>query len=143
MLRTLLILVLGLIIAARLGHGGQDKKCAVLIKVLDAVNGTPAANLHVHILRQNENQTWEQINVAVTGMHGEVHNLIFEEHLTAGLYKVHFETGIYWRNRGLAYFHECADVVFRVASSTRKHYTLAVLLSPYSYSTTGLTSSQH
>ncbi|XP_051878947.1 transthyretin [Pristis pectinata] len=146
MLRTLLLITFALsasCAATSVSHGGHDEKCPILIKVLDAVNGTPAANLRIEMLRQNDDQTWHQLNTAVTGGNGEVHNLTSEEHLSAGLYKVHFETGAYWRSRGFTHFHECADVVFRVPSASHDHYTLAVLLSPYSYSTTGLIRNPH
>ncbi|XP_062916236.1 transthyretin [Mobula hypostoma] len=129
--------------ATSVSHGARDDKCPILIKVLDAVSGTPAANLHVQMLRQSDDQTWQQLSTAGTGISGEVHNLTSEEHLPAGLYKIHFDTGAYWRNKGINPFHECADVVFRVPRASQQHYILAVLLSPYSYSSTGLIRNPH
>ncbi|XP_032875375.1 transthyretin [Amblyraja radiata] len=124
-------------------HGDHDTRCPILIKVLDALKGTPAANVQVEMLKRNEDKTWQSINTGVTGRNGELHNLTSEEHLAVGLYKLHFETGAYWSNAGQAHFHECANVAFRVASLTSDHYTIAVLLSPYSYSTTGIVMNPH
>ncbi|XP_067830948.1 transthyretin [Heptranchias perlo] len=146
MLRPTLLLVLALVAydeVTGVDHGGSNRKCPIVVKVLNAVNGTPAANLNVQILRQNEDLSWHQFNTGVTGINGEVHNLTSEENFVAGLYKVHFDTGVYWRSLGFTPFHECANVVFRVKSDTHHHYTLALLLSPYSYSSTGVVSNPH
>uniref|UniRef100_UPI00398E9542 transthyretin n=1 Tax=Pristiophorus japonicus TaxID=55135 RepID=UPI00398E9542 len=146
MLRSTLLLVLVLTAFCKVSaanHGSTDRKCPIIIKVLNAVNGTSAANLNLQILRRNEDRSWQQLNTGVTGINGEVHNLITEADFVSGLYKVHFETGDYWRSLGYTPFHECANVVFRVDSSAHQHYTLALLLSPYSYSITGVVSSPH
>ncbi|XP_078397266.1 transthyretin-like [Cetorhinus maximus] len=124
-------------------HGGSDTKCPVIIKVLNAVNGTAAANLHLQIYRRNEDLSWHQLNTGVTGVNGEVHNLTTEADFVPGLYKVHFNTADYWRNLGYIPFHECVNVVFRADGSSHQHYTLALLLSPYSYSTTGVVKHAH
>ncbi|XP_078397265.1 transthyretin-like [Cetorhinus maximus] len=124
-------------------HGGSDTKCPVIIKVLNAVNGTAAANLHLQIYRRNEDLSWQQLNTGVTGVNGEVHNLTTEADFVPGLYKVHFNTADYWRNLGYIPFHECVNVVFRVDGSNHQHYALALLLSPYSYSTTGVVRHAH
>ncbi|XP_078254153.1 transthyretin [Rhinoraja longicauda] len=144
MIRALLLLALALSASCTSEpHGNLDRRCPILIKILDAFKGTPAANVNVEMLKQNEDQTWHSINTGVTGINGELHNLTSEEHLEVGLYKVHILTGAYWKNAGQAYFHECANVVFRVANSTSDHYTVAILLSPYSYSTTGIVINPH
>ncbi|XP_067887235.1 transthyretin isoform X2 [Heterodontus francisci] len=124
-------------------HGRTDRKCPIIIKVLNAVNGTPAANLNLQIYKRNEDSSWQQLNTGVTTGMGDVHNLISEENFVAGLYKVHFNTGDYWRSLAFTPFHECVNVVFRVDGSNHHHYTLALLLSPYSYSTTGIVSDPH
>ncbi|XP_043545315.1 transthyretin [Chiloscyllium plagiosum] len=124
-------------------HSGSDANCPINIKVLNAVNGTPAANLHMQIYRRNADLSWHQFNTGVTGINGEVHNLITEADFIPGMYKIHFNTADYWRNLGYTPFHECVNVIFRVDESTHQHYTLALLLSPYSYSTTGMIRNPH
>ncbi|GCB61201.1 hypothetical protein scyTo_0012873, partial [Scyliorhinus torazame] len=124
-------------------HGASDTQCPVIIKVLNAVNGTSAANLHMQIYRRSEDLSWQQLNTGVTGVNGEVHDLATEADFVPGLYKVHFNTADYWRALGYVSFHECVNVIFRVDASAHQHYTLALLLSPYSYSTTGVIRDAH
>ncbi|XP_038664511.1 transthyretin [Scyliorhinus canicula] len=124
-------------------HGASDTHCPVIIKVLNAVNGTSAANLNMQIYRRNEDLSWQQFNTGVTGVNGEVHDLATEADFVPGLYKIHFNTADYWRALGYVPFHECVNVIFRVDASAHQHYTLALLLSPYSYSTTGVIRDAH
>ncbi|XP_048385116.1 transthyretin isoform X2 [Stegostoma tigrinum] len=92
------------------GHGGSDTKCPINIKVLNAVNGTPAANLHLQIYRQNADLSWQQLNTRITAINGEAHNLTTEADFIPGMYKIHFNTADYWRNLGYTPFHECVNV---------------------------------
>uniref|UniRef100_A0AAV2KWT2 Transthyretin/hydroxyisourate hydrolase domain-containing protein n=1 Tax=Knipowitschia caucasica TaxID=637954 RepID=A0AAV2KWT2_KNICA len=66
-----------------------------------------------------------------------------EEQFTAGVYRVEFDTKAYWKSKGTTAFHEVADVVFEAHTEGHRHYTLALLLSPYSFTTTALTINAH
>ncbi|NXX37373.1 TTHY protein, partial [Nicator chloris] len=73
-----------------------------------------------------------------TTEYGEIHELTTEEQFVEGKYMVKFETSSYWKRLGLSAFHEYADVVFTANDSGHRHYTIAALLSPFSYSTTAV-----
>nr|7KJJ_A Chain A, TTR ancestor [unidentified]7KJJ_B Chain B, TTR ancestor [unidentified] len=124
-------------------HGAVDSKCPLMVKVLDAVRGVPASNVAVKVFKQDESGSWQQLSTGVTNETGEIHNLITEEAFTEGVYKVHFDTKTYWKSLGLTPFYEYADVVFTANDAGHRHYTIALLLSPYSYSTTAVVSDPH
>ncbi|XP_072269409.1 transthyretin [Pyxicephalus adspersus] len=121
-------------------HGETDSKCALMVKVLDAVRGIPAAKLPVKVFKQKEDNTWDLISSGITSDEGEIHNLTTEAQFTEGVYKVIFATKRFWKKIGFSPFHEYVDVVFTANDAGHRHYTIAVLLTPYSFSTTAVVS---
>ncbi|KAJ8279869.1 hypothetical protein COCON_G00069350 [Conger conger] len=119
-------------------HGGSDTKCPLTVKVLDAVRGTPAAGVTLQVFRKAKDGSWAEVTRGATDATGEVHGLISEQDFTAGVYKVEFDTKAYWKAEGRTPFHEQADVVFQAHADGRHHYTLALLLSPFSHTTTAV-----
>uniref|UniRef100_A0A672Z4D3 Transthyretin n=1 Tax=Sphaeramia orbicularis TaxID=375764 RepID=A0A672Z4D3_9TELE len=124
-------------------HGGSDVKCPLTVKILDAVKGTPAGPMPLKVFRKGADGVWTQIATGITENDGEIHNLITEEEFPAGVYRVEFDTKTYWKNEGSTSFHEVADVVFEAHSEGHRHYTLALLLSPFSFTTTAVISDVH
>ncbi|XP_031167686.1 transthyretin [Sander lucioperca] len=124
-------------------HGGSDTKCPLTVKILDAVKGTPAGSVALRVFQKAADGAWTQIANGVTDDTGESHNLITEQQFSAGVYRVEFDTKSYWKNEGSTPFHEAADVVFEAHAEGHRHYTLAMLLSPYSYSTTAVVTNTH
>ncbi|XP_063781298.1 transthyretin [Pseudophryne corroboree] len=121
-------------------HGQVDSECALMIKVLDAVRGTPAAKLRAKLLKQKDDKSWDLLNSGITSSDGEIHSLITEEQFVEGIYKLQFATKPFWSKLGLSPFHEFVDVVFTANDAGHRHYTIAVLLTPYSFSTTAVVS---
>uniref|UniRef100_A0A8D2KV24 Transthyretin n=1 Tax=Varanus komodoensis TaxID=61221 RepID=A0A8D2KV24_VARKO len=124
----------------KISHGSIDSKCPLMVKVLDAVRGSPATNLVVRVSKQAEDGTWKEFANGKTNEFGEIHELTTDEQFVEGLYKVEFDTSTYWRALGVSPFHEYADVIFTANDSGHRHYTIAALLSPFSYSTTAVVS---
>uniref|UniRef100_A0A9J8B2H5 Transthyretin n=1 Tax=Cyprinus carpio carpio TaxID=630221 RepID=A0A9J8B2H5_CYPCA len=124
-------------------HGGSDVHCPLTVKILDAVKGTPAGNIALDVYRQDQGGTWEKIASGKVDMTGEVHNLITEQEFTPGVYRVEFDTKAYWKAEGRTPFHQLADVVFEAHAEGHRHYTLALLLSPFSYTTTAVVVKAH
>ena len=112
-----------------------------MVKVLDAVRGSPAVNVGVKVFKKAADGTWEPFALGKTSEFGELHGLTTDEKFVEGIYKVELDTKSYWKALGISPFHEYAEVVFTANDSGRRHYTIAALLSPYSYSTTALVSS--
>ncbi|KAM6938594.1 LOW QUALITY PROTEIN: transthyretin [Lycodopsis pacificus] len=123
-------------------HGGSDTKSPLMVKA-DAVKGTPAGSVALKAFQRTADGGWTQITTGVTDGAGEVHELITEQQFPAGVYRVDFDTKTYWKNEGSAPFHEVADVVFEAHAEGHRHYTLALLLSPYSYTTTAVAVDAH
>ncbi|XP_023671556.2 transthyretin [Paramormyrops kingsleyae] len=113
------------------------KTCPLMVKVLDAVSGLPASAVKLEAYRQTDNN-WSLIQEGATDNTGEVHGLIEEKDFVPGLYKVVFQTKAYWKSKDQEAFHETAEVIFTAHGQGHRHYTLALLLSPYSYSTTAV-----
>ncbi|XP_011618262.2 transthyretin [Takifugu rubripes] len=125
-------------------HGGSDTKCPVTVKILDAVKGTPAGPMVLNLYQRTADGGWTQVANGMTDASGEIHNLITEQKFLPGVYRVDFDTKSYWKNEGSVPFHEVTNVVFEAHSEGHRHYTLAMLLSPYSFTTTALvTDVQH
>ncbi|XP_056133643.1 transthyretin isoform X2 [Lampris incognitus] len=147
MLRPLLCVLLGSAVllcnAAPLTHGEPNTKCPLMVKVLDAVKGAPAGSVALKVSRQGADGEWQQVANGVTDVTGEAHNLITDEEFPAGIYRVEFDTKAFWKSQGSTPFHEVADVVFQAHAEGHRHYTLALLLSPYSYTTTAVVVNAH
>ncbi|XP_036888371.1 transthyretin [Sturnira hondurensis] len=138
----LLLCLAGLVLASEAGPAGTgEPKCPLMVKVLDAVRGSPAVNVAVKVFRKANDETWELFASGKTSDFGEVHGLTTSDKFVEGIYKVELDTKSYWKELGISPFHEFAEVVFTANDSGPRHYTIAALLSPYSYSTTALVSS--
>ncbi|XP_076991834.1 transthyretin [Tamandua tetradactyla] len=115
-----------------------ESKCPLMIKVLDAVRGSPAVDVAVKVFKKATDENWEPFASGKTSKSGEVHGLTTDEKFEEGIYKVELDTKSYWKALGISPFHEYAEVVFTANDSGPRHYTVAALLSPYSYSTTAV-----
>nr|XP_041569828.1 transthyretin isoform X1 [Taeniopygia guttata] len=128
--------------APLVSHGSVDSKCPLMVKVLDAVRGSPASDVTVKVFKQAEDGSWQDFaviyNYRKTQSMGRFTSSTTEEQFVEGKYMVKFETSSYWKALGLSAFHEYADVVFTANDSGHRHYTIAALLSPFSYSTTAV-----
>nr|AKQ09561.1 transthyretin precursor [Plecoglossus altivelis] len=124
-------------------HGESDAKCPLMVKILDAVKGVPASSVALKVARRDANGAWAQVANGVTDATGEVHNLITEQDFLPGVYRVEFDTKSYWKAESRTPFHEMADVVFEAHVGGHRHYTLALLLSPFSYTTTAVVVNAH
>ncbi|XP_020042936.1 transthyretin [Castor canadensis] len=118
----------------------EQSKCPLMVKVLDAVRGSPAVNVGVQVFKKAADESWEPFASGKTSNTGELHGLTTNKKFVEGMYKVEIDTKSYWKALGISPFHEYAEVVFIANDSGFRHYTIAALLSPYSYSTTALVS---
>ncbi|XP_013978737.2 transthyretin isoform X2 [Salmo salar] len=124
-------------------HGESDTHCPLMVKILDAVKGVPAGAVTLSVSRRVNEMTWAQVASGVTDLTGEVHNLISDQDFQSGVYRVEFDTKAYWKSQGTTPFHETAEVVFEAHAEGHRHYTLALLLSPFSYTTTAVVMKAH
>ncbi|XP_030300368.1 transthyretin isoform X1 [Calypte anna] len=115
-----------------------DSKHPLIIKILDSVQGSPASNVPVKLYKEGSDGSWDLLNTIQTNANGELRDLITKEKFVAGIYKIELDTATYWKRMGLNPFHHHADVVFPANDAGFRHYTIAVLLSPFSYTTTAV-----
>ena len=101
--------------------------------VLDISRGRPAAEVPVTLEKKN-GQAYASIFAGNTDGDGRVKNLVPEGHLEAGLYRLTFATGVYFRTQDVEAFYPEATVVFEVRDA-EAHYHVPLLLSPFGYST--------
>ncbi|NXF53141.1 TTHY protein, partial [Oceanites oceanicus] len=117
-----------------------DSEHPLFIKILDSVRGSPAPNVPVKLYKEAADGSWELLNSKQTNDNGELHELTSKEQFVAGIYKIELDTASYWKRLGLNPFHHHADVVFTANDTGYRHYSIAVLVSPFSYSTTAVVS---
>ena len=96
--------------------------------VLDTSLGTPAAGVHVVLLDADD----VRIATGFTDADGRVSSL-GPDLLDAGIYRLVFETGVYFAADGRETFYPRVTIDFTVIDAS--HYHVPVLLSPFAYST--------
>ena len=107
-------------------------KSPITTHVLDTSLGRPAANLAVRLERTSETETvW--LGASATNADGRVTDLL-DSPLVAGRYRITFETGAYFAERGTACFFPEVAILFEVKDPTQHHH-VPLLLSPFGYST--------
>ena len=102
--------------------------------VLDTHTGKPAAGMPISLYKKRENGEYEILASGVTNHDGRIKNLLEPGTLESGIYKMHFDTGQYFRLLGTRGFYPEAVICFEI-SVLDEHYHIPLLLSPYGYST--------
>jgi len=101
--------------------------------VLDTARGRPAAGVRVRV-ETRDGGGWRAVGGGVTDADGRVPGLVPEGALAAGVHRLSFATGDWFRAEGLEGFYPEVTVVFRIADPGAHHH-VPLLLSPYGYST--------
>jgi len=101
--------------------------------VLDTARGRPAAGVPI-VLEHATDDGWVLVGSGATDADGRARDLVAEgTALSHGRYRLTFDTGAYFRDRGEAAFYPEVAVVFTVAAD--EHHHVPLLLSPFGYST--------
>ena len=100
--------------------------------ILDIASGRPAVGVAIELERSHDNQ-WVVIGRGVTDSDGRCGDLMVGP-LTAGHYRIAFDTGGYFALRSERTFYPQVKIIFEVAAAD-EHYHVPLLLSPYGYST--------
>ncbi|XP_078066839.1 5-hydroxyisourate hydrolase isoform X2 [Mustelus asterias] len=101
--------------------------------ILNTAQGVPAAHVAVSVSRV-EDKSWREIARRVTNSDGRCPGLLTSETFVPGTYKMKFATEEYWQSLKMASFYPYIEVVFNISDASQK-YHIALLLSPFSYST--------
>jgi 5-hydroxyisourate hydrolase len=102
--------------------------------ILDTALGRPAAEVPV-TLSFTANGSWSLINEAVTDADGRCKHLLSPtQTLRAGIYRVHFETAVYFERNRLQGLYPYVEIVFTVLDK-EQHYHIPLLLTANGYTT--------
>lgn len=105
----------------------------VTTHILDTSSGKPAPDVAVSLFRQQE-QVWSGIAEGMTNKDGRITDLLAKDVIIpAGIYKLRFETKLYFESRDIISFYPFIEVVFYINDS--EHYHVPLLLNPFGYST--------
>jgi 5-hydroxyisourate hydrolase len=106
----------------------------VTTHVLDTSRGKPAAGMGV-VLEHASAGEWQRVGSGETATDGRAANLApAGTTLSAGTYRLVFDTGAYFQALGVTGFYPEVVIVFEVRDPA-DHYHVPLLLSPYGYST--------
>lgn len=133
--------------------------------ILDTTRGKPAPEVPVTLYVRAASQSWTKVSTGITDGDGRFRSFFADGQpgLAAGVYKLHFDVGPYFRSRSveslypfievsvsglgllfgsarscvsnsLSYLLSFPQIVFTVADPTQ-HYHIPLLLNPFGYST--------
>jgi 5-hydroxyisourate hydrolase len=102
--------------------------------ILDTTRGLPAPNVPISLYRKSGND-WEKLSGGVTNNDGRLPGLLEEGvKLPAGIYRMHFETSVYFAANEEQGVYPFVDIVFEL-DSKGAHYHIPLLLTAFGYST--------
>jgi 5-hydroxyisourate hydrolase len=101
--------------------------------VLDTSSGRPAGGININLYGR-ENENWKFIAEGNTDDNGRLGDLLKPDGvLEKGIYKLKFETGLYFKEKKLKCFYPYVEIIFEI--DTGEHYHIPLLLSPFGYTT--------
>jgi 5-hydroxyisourate hydrolase len=102
--------------------------------VLDTSRGRPASGIPV-TLEVEVAGTWRVIGKGTTNTDGRIADPVnANAEITAGVYRLVFDTAGYFANNNIQSFYPQVIVVFRI-EDPNQHFHVPLLLSPFGYST--------
>lgn len=107
----------------------------VTTHVLDAALGTPAAGVTVALeaAADPQRKSWVPVATDATNSDGRVPDF-GPDRLSAGTYRVIFDTAEYFERTGQRGFYPEVSIAFELTDEDQ-HYHVPLLLSPFSFST--------
>ena len=102
--------------------------------VLDTSKGQPAAGISIELFVK-EADNWTLLASGITNQDGRIARLLdADRKLDAGIYRMNFNTGDYFKGNKQQGFYPYVDIVFELAGDGA-HYHIPLLLSAFGYST--------
>src|ERR1700682_3281111 len=103
--------------------------------VLDVVLGKPAKDVSVRLERREHSGDWVALFSSRTGADGRCAQLLpANESLSAGIYRLNFDTASYFQGHEIATLYHLIEVAFQVLEG-ESEFHIPLLLSPYGYTT--------
>jgi 5-hydroxyisourate hydrolase len=102
--------------------------------ILDTTRGLPAKNVPITLYAQ-QGDTWQRLGGGVTNGDGRLPGLLADDiKLPAGIYRLNFETQVYFKANEEIGFYPYVDIVFEL-DAKGNHYHVPLLLTAFGYST--------
>jgi len=102
--------------------------------ILDTTRGLPAKNVPITLYSQIGSD-WEKLGGGITNGDGRLPGLLADDvKLPAGVYRMHFETSVYFEANKEEGFYPYVDIVFEL-DANGAHYHIPLLLTAFGYST--------
>ena len=128
------LLITALLNAAATGDNLPAKRTPISTHVLNTGSGKPAAGVAV-VLQYQAGKNWEDLGRSLTDLQGRAADLYpAKKPLQMGIYRLVYETGVYFKGQGTKTFFPQVEIIFEV-EKTDEHYHVPLLLSPFGYST--------
>lgn len=102
--------------------------------VLDTSQGRPAAGIGIRLEQRGAGDDWSPMATAVTDDDGRAKPQPSGAGLSAGVYRLTFDTKAYFARAGTRSFYPEVTIAFEIASG-ESHYHVPLLLSPWGYTT--------
>lgn len=115
-------------------HGIISSASGITTQVLDTARGRPASGVPFMLEARRDDGEWRMVGRGATDGDGRGKLLAPESLVPAGVYRVTYETGAYFRAWNVEGFYPEVSIVFEVRQASPHHH-LDLLLSPYGYST--------
>lgn len=107
----------------------MSERSLVSTHVLDASDGSPAQGISARL----SGEGGDEVASGITDGNGRIADL-GPATLSPGRYRLTFETGAYFADRGVETFYPAVDIVFEIRADAA-HYHVPLLLSPFAFTT--------
>jgi len=111
----------------------RELTMSISTHVLDTAHGRPAAGVPLTLARLT-NGVWSLLNDDHTDADGRCKLLPPTQTLQAGVYRIHFETAVYYERQQLQGLYPYVEIAFIVSNSDH-HYHIPLLLTANGYTT--------
>jgi len=102
--------------------------------ILDLMRGCPAHDVPVRLEWQESPGRWRQLTTARTDQNGRCGQLLGQDDLAPGVYRLSFDTGTYFHSQDVAGLYPLVEVTFQVRDG-ESHFHIPLLLSANGYTT--------
>jgi 5-hydroxyisourate hydrolase len=102
--------------------------------VLDLMRGRPASDVAVRLERLEAAGKWREVSTSRTDQDGRCGQLLAEDVLAPGVYRLSFDTAAYFGAQKLATLYPVVEVTFQVQEG-ESNFHIPLLLSANGYTT--------
>ena len=102
--------------------------------ILDLMRGRPANDVPLRLERQEASGNWRILNSERTDQDGRCGQLLPDDEMSPGLYRLSFDTASYFGTQKISALYPVVEVTFQVREG-ESHFHIPLLLSANGYTT--------